>query len=113
MVSVLKNQTKIRQAATAQFTDEYLTIQKDHPEWREVEKIRNNEREKKKYSSDPDYKEQVKKRALEQYYRLKEAKLNASISVSYFFFNLSFTKNDIRIKNYIFSQKKINSYVFV
>jgi hypothetical protein len=44
-----------------------------------IEKIRNNERGKK---NDPDYKEQVKKRALERYYRIKEAKLNASISVS-------------------------------
>ncbi len=55
---------------------------KDHPEWREAEKIRNNEREKNKYNNDPNYKEQVKKRALERYYRIKEAKLNASISVS-------------------------------
>jgi hypothetical protein len=45
---------------------------KDHPEWREAEKIRNNEREEKKYNNDPDYKEQVKKRALERYYRMKE-----------------------------------------
>jgi hypothetical protein len=42
---------------------------KDHPEWREAEKIRNNERRRKKYNNDPDYKEQVKKRALERYYR--------------------------------------------
>ena len=55
---------------------------RDHPEWREAEKIRNNEREKNKYNNDPDYKEQVKKRALERYYRMKEAKLNSSISVS-------------------------------
>ena len=61
------------------YTSQY---RKDHPEWREAEKIRNNEREKKKYNNDPDYKEQVKKRALDRYYRMKEAKLNASISVS-------------------------------
>jgi hypothetical protein len=61
------------------YTSQY---RKDHPEWREAEKIRNNEREKKKYNNDPDYKEQVKKRSLERYYRIKEAKLNASISVS-------------------------------
>ncbi len=38
---------------------------KDHPEWpgREAEKIRNNERENQKYNNDPNYKEQVKKRA--------------------------------------------------
>ena len=61
------------------YTSQY---RKDHPEWREAEKIRNNELEKKKDNNDPDYKEQVKKRALERYYRMKEAKLNASISVS-------------------------------
>ncbi len=54
---------------------------KDHREWREAEKIRNNEREE-KYNNDPDHKEQVKKRALERYYRMEEAKLNVSISVS-------------------------------
>ena len=60
------------------YTSQY---RKDRPEWRDAEKIRNNEREK-KYNNDPNYKEQVKKRALERYYRMKEAKLNASISVS-------------------------------
>jgi len=61
------------------YTSQY---RKDHPEWREAEKVRNNEREKKKYNNDPDYKEQVKRRALERYYRMKEAKLIDSISVS-------------------------------
>ena len=61
------------------YTTQY---RRDHPEWREAEKIRNNEREKNKYNNDPDYKEQVKKRALERYYRMKEAKLMSSISVS-------------------------------
>jgi hypothetical protein len=55
---------------------------KDHPEWREADKIRNNEREKNKYNNYPNYKEQVKKRALERSYCMKEAKLSASISVS-------------------------------
>ena len=55
---------------------------RDHPEWREAEKIRNNEREKNRYNNVPDYKEQVKKLALEQYYCMKEAKLNSSIYVS-------------------------------
>ncbi len=61
------------------YTSQY---RKDHPEWRKVKKIRNHEREKKKYNNDPNYKEQVKKRALERYYRIKEATLNVSISVS-------------------------------
>ncbi len=38
---------------------------------REAEKIRNNEREW-KYDEDPDYKEHLKKRALERYYRMKK-----------------------------------------
>jgi hypothetical protein len=61
------------------YTSQY---RKDHPEWREEEKIRNNEQEKNKYNNGPNYKEQVKKLALEGYYLMKEAKLNASISVS-------------------------------
>ena len=61
------------------YTTQY---RREHPEWREAEKIRNNEREKNRYNNDPDYKEQVKKRALERSYRMKEAKLNSSISVS-------------------------------
>lgn len=55
---------------------------REHPEWREAEKIRNNEREKNRYNNDPEYREQIKKKALERYYRMKEAKLNSSISVS-------------------------------
>ena len=39
------------------YTTQY---RRDHPEWREAEKIRNNEREKNRYNNDPDYKEQVK-----------------------------------------------------
>jgi hypothetical protein len=45
-----------------------------HPEWREAEKVRNNDREKAKYNNDPEYKEKVKKNALARYYRLKEMK---------------------------------------
>ena len=55
---------------------------REHPELREAEKLRNNEREKNRYNNDPEYREQIKKKALERYYRMKEAKLNSSISVS-------------------------------
>ena len=55
---------------------------REHPEWRETEKLRNNEREKNRYNNDPEYREQIKKKALERYYRMKEAKLNSSIPVS-------------------------------
>ena len=39
-------------------------------------------KEKARYNNDPAYKERVKQRALDRYYRMKEAKLNPSISVS-------------------------------
>lgn len=61
----------------------YSTIyRKEHPEFREKEKIKNNEREKARYNNDPAYRERVKQRALDRYYRMKEAKLNPTISVS-------------------------------
>lgn len=46
----------------------------NHPEWREAEKIRNNNREKARYNNDPEYKERVKKNALIRYYKIKELK---------------------------------------
>ena len=58
-------------------------LEKNLPESND-DKIRrlNNEREKTRYNNDPAYKERVKQRALDRYYRMKEAKLNSSISVS-------------------------------
>ena len=61
------------------YTTQY---RRDHPEWREAEKLRNNEREKNRYNNDPEYREQIKKKALERYYRMKQEKLNSTISVS-------------------------------
>lgn len=61
------------------YTTQY---RKAHPEWREAEKVRNCEREKTKYANDPERREKVKQRALERYYRMKEAKMNSTISVS-------------------------------
>ena len=61
------------------YTTEY---RRTHPEWREAEKVRNNNREKTRYANDPEYKERVKAKALAHYYKMKEAKMNASISVS-------------------------------
>lgn len=55
---------------------------KAHPEWREAEKVRNCEREKTRYANDPERREKVKQRALEYYYKKKEAKMNSIISVS-------------------------------
>ena len=61
----------------------YSTVyRKEHPEFREKEKIINNEREQARYNNDPEYRERVKQRALNRYYRMKETKANASISVS-------------------------------
>ena len=61
----------------------YSTVyRKEHPEFREKEKITNNLREKARYNNDPEYRERVKQRALNRYYRMKDAKANNSISVS-------------------------------
>ena len=61
----------------------YSTVyRREHPEFREKEKIINNEREKARYNNDPEYRERVKQRALNRYYRMKDAKANNTISVS-------------------------------
>lgn len=61
----------------------YMTMyRKEHPEYYEAEKKRDNERMKSKYANNPEHKEMVKQRALAYYYKKKEAKMNASISVS-------------------------------
>jgi hypothetical protein len=61
----------------------YSTVyRREHPEFREKEKISNNLREKARYNNDPEYRERVKQRALNRYYRMKDAKANNSISVS-------------------------------
>ena len=54
---------------------------KEHPEWREQEKIRNQQRENLKYQTDPEYRLKKQQQALARYYRNKEAKLNASVLV--------------------------------
>ena len=61
------------------YTTQY---RRTHPEYYEAEKKRDNERMKAKYANDPERREKVKQRALERYYRLKEAKMNSTISVS-------------------------------
>ena len=72
----------------------YSTVyRREHPEFREKEKIINNEREKAIYNNDPEYCERVKQRALKRNYRMKETKANSSISV--IFLSLSFTKKRI------------------
>jgi len=56
----------------------YATLYRlNHPEYYEKEKIKDNERMKQKYANNPEYKEQVKKRALERYYRLKQEKMKS------------------------------------
>lgn len=60
----------------------YMTkYRKEHPEYYELEKIKLVETAKLKYANDPIRKEQVKKRALERYYRLKAEKQNTTIQV--------------------------------
>ena len=61
----------------------YSTVyRREHPEFREKEKITNNLREKARYNNDTEYRERVKQRALNRYYRMKDAKANNTISVS-------------------------------
>ena len=55
---------------------------REHAEFREKEKIINNEREKARYNNDPEYRERVKQRALARHHKLKETKDNACISVN-------------------------------
>jgi hypothetical protein len=55
---------------------------KEHPEYYEQERIKDNERVKKLYHNNPEYREKVKQQALARYYKLKEAKANAPISVN-------------------------------
>ena len=54
---------------------------KEHPEYYEKERIKDNERVKKLYHNNPEYREKVKQQALARYYKLKEAKANAPIPV--------------------------------
>jgi N12 class adenine-specific DNA methylase len=61
----------------------YMTVyRREHPEYYEIEKKKDNERMKAKYANNPEHKEKVKQRALAYYYKKKEAKLNSIISVS-------------------------------
>ena len=61
----------------------YMTMyRREHPEYYEIEKIRDNERMKAKYANDPEHREKTKQRALAYYYKKKETKMNSSISVS-------------------------------
>ena len=61
----------------------YSTVyRREHPKFREKEKIINNEREKARYNNDPEYRERVKQRALARHHKLKETKDNACISVN-------------------------------
>ena len=55
---------------------------KANPEYYEKEKIRDRERLKLKCNENPEHQEKVKQQALARYYRLKQEKMNASISVN-------------------------------
>jgi hypothetical protein len=50
---------------------------KEHPEWREQEKVKDRASFNKLYQDNPEYREKVKQRALARYYRLKEQKSSA------------------------------------
>jgi len=55
---------------------------KEHPEYYEKERVKDNERVKSLYHNNPEYREKVKQQALARYYKSKETKANASISVN-------------------------------
>jgi hypothetical protein len=55
---------------------------KANPEYYEKEKIKDRERMKLKYNENPEHREKVKQQALARYYKLKQEKMNASISVN-------------------------------
>jgi len=46
----------------------------EHPEYREMERIKDNQKKKDKYKNDPEFREKVIKRALDRYYKKKEEK---------------------------------------
>jgi len=53
-------------------TAEYMRYYRlEHPDYREKEKIKDNEKKKDKYQNDPDFREKAKKKALERYYKKK------------------------------------------
>ena len=79
---------------------------KEHPEYYEKERIIDWERVKSIYHNNPEYREKVKQRAVDRYYRLKALKPNTSILESIFDFSpLIIKKNDLRITN--------NMYIFI
>jgi hypothetical protein len=50
---------------------------KEHPEWREQEKVKDRARFNKLYQDNTEYREKVKQSALARYYRLKEQNSSA------------------------------------
>ena len=55
---------------------------REHPEYYEKERIKDKERVKNLYHTNPEYKAKVNQQALARYYRLKEMKANAAVSVN-------------------------------
>ena len=55
---------------------------KENPEYYKQERIKDKERVKNLYHNNPEYREKVKQQALARYYRIKELKNNASVSVN-------------------------------
>jgi hypothetical protein len=63
-------------------TSKATQYRKEHPEYYAQERVKDNERVKKLYQENPEYREKTKQQALARYYRNKEAKMNASVAVS-------------------------------
>lgn len=54
---------------------------REHPEYAAIEKIKTNERVKNLYNNNPEYREKTKQNALNRYYRIKQQKIDALISM--------------------------------
>ena len=63
-------------------TSKATQYRKEHTEYYSQERVKDNERVKKLYQENPEYREKTKQQALARYYRNKEAKMNASVAVS-------------------------------
>ena len=63
-------------------TSKATQYRKEHTEYYSQERVKDNERVKKLYQENPEYREKTKQQALARYYRNKETKMNASVAVS-------------------------------
>lgn len=63
-------------------TSKATLYRKENPDYYKEERVKDNERVKKIYNNNPEYREKVKQQALARYYKLKEQKSKMIISVN-------------------------------